>query len=136
MGNTSNKKVDEMLKSLQHNLPVIRKAAKLSQQDLASTLGISRQTVNNWENEKTFLNPMQGLAIMAILQSIEKSRPGLGKIVGAVLYNKGASSEQVTNTYNMLDEKIVKYVIDRMNEKKAEEAEAQDDDDEQELTAG
>ena len=63
MGNTPGKRDDALLRSLQQNLPVIRKAAKLSQKDLASTLGISRQTVNNWETEKTFLNPIYLLLI-------------------------------------------------------------------------
>ena len=60
MGNTPGKRDDALLRSLQQNLPVIRKAAKLSQKDLASTLGISRQTVNNWETEKTFFESNAG----------------------------------------------------------------------------
>ena len=76
MGNTRGEKDDAMLRALQQSLPVLRKAAKLSQKDLASTLGVSRQTVNNWETEKTHLNPTQGLA-RRCLSRHEKDRRSL-----------------------------------------------------------
>ena len=111
MGRTPSQRDDALLKSLQSNLPVIRKAAKLSQTDLASTLGISRQTVNNWENGKTFLNPLQGLAILAIVQSFEKIHPELGKVVGAVLEKSSdASSVPAIPSNSRLEAHIMNYV--------------------------
>ena len=114
MGNTPGKRDDALLRSLQQNLPVIRKAAKLSQKDLASTLGISRQTVNNWETEKTFLNPMQGLAIMAIVQSFENVYPGLRRVVEASLEKQDEIVEQTTKQRNPLEEKIAMYIAGRI----------------------
>ena len=135
MGNTPGDKDDVLLKILQENLPIIRKAAKLSQKDLASTMGISRQTVNNWETEKTFLGPTQGLAIMAIVRSLEKERPGLGRVIRALLEKEPSISESAEKPQSPLDAQIAKYISARMNAIKAEEAEGQNEDDD-ELTAG
>ena len=134
MGNTPGKRDDALLRSLQQNLPVIRKAAKLSQKDLASTLGISRQTVNNWETEKTFLNPMQGLAIMAIVQSFENVYPGLRRVVEASLEKQDEIVEQATKQRNPLEEKIAMYIAGRIAANPKEEV--HDDEGKEELSAG
>lgn len=38
---------------LSENLRIYREASRLSQDEVAEALGISRQTISNWENEKT-----------------------------------------------------------------------------------
>ena len=134
MGNTPGKKDDAMLRSLQQNLPVIRKAAKLSQKDLASTLGVSRQTVNNWETEKTFLNPTQGLALMAIIQSFGSVYPGVKKIAEAFFEQQDDAMVKAAKLRSPLEGIIAMYIAGRIAAKPKEDD--QDEEDKEELSVG
>ena len=134
MGNTRGEKDDAMLLALQQSLPVLRKAAKLSQKDLASTLGVSRQTVNNWETEKTHLNPTQGLALLAIVQSFGGVYPGMKKIVEAYFEQQDEAMVQAAKLRGPFEEKIARYITGRIAASSKEEE--QDDEDKEELTAG
>ena len=130
MGNTRGHKDDTMLQSLQQSLPVLRKAAKLSQSDLASTLGVSRQTVVNWETGKTHLNPTQGLALMAVIQSFGGVYPGMGKIVEACLEQQNEAMIQAVKQRGPLEERIAAYIAGRIAANPKEESH---DEDEQEV---
>ena len=134
MGNTRGEKDDAMLRALQQSLPVLRKAAKLSQKDLASTLGVSRQTVNNWETEKTYLNPTQGLALMAIVQSFGNVYPGMNQIIEAYFEQQNEAMIQAAKLRSPLEERIAMYITGRIAASPKEEE--QDDEDKEELTAG
>ena len=133
MGNTKGKKDDPMLRALQQSLPVLRKAAKLSQKDLASTLGVSRQTVNNWETEKTHLNPTQGLALLAIVQSFGGVYPSMKKIVEAYFEQQNEAMIQAAKLRSPLEERIAMYIAGRIAASPKEE---QDDEDKEELSVG
>lgn len=133
MGNTRGEKDDAMLRALQQSLPVLRKAAKLSQKDLASTLGVSRQTVNNWETEKTHLNPTQGLALLAIVQSFGGVYPGMKKIVEAYFEQQNEAMIQAAKLRSPLEERIAMYIAGRIAASPKEE---QDDEDKEELSVG
>ncbi len=129
MGNTPGHKDDELLKALQDNLPVIRKAANLSQKDLAATMGVSRQTVNNWEREKTFLNPMHGLALMAIFQAMGKNSPSFGRVITAVLErNNEAGSSSPNQSKSPLEARILKYIESRIMDNATLEEQGADDE--------
>ena len=133
MGNTRGEKDDAMLRALQQSLPVLRKAAKLSQKDLASTLGVSRQTVNNWETENTHLNPTQGLALLAIVQSFGGVYPGMKKIVEAYFEQQNEAMIQAAKLRSPLEERIAMYIAGRIAASPKEE---QDDEDKEELSVG
>ena len=135
MGNTKGKKDDPMLRALQQSLPVLRKAAKLSQKDLASTLGVSRQTVNNWETEKTYLNPTQGLALMAIVQSYGNVYPGLQKVLEVYFAQQDeAMMVQSAKPRSPLEGVIDKYIRGRINASPQNEDQA--DEVQEELSVG
>ena len=123
-----------MLRSLQQNLPVIRKAAKLSQKDLASTLGVSRQTVNNWETEKTFLNPTQGLALMAIIQSFGNTNPSMRMIVDAFFAQQNEARVQAAMLRSPLEGTIARYIAGRIAANPKEDD--HDEEDKEELSVG
>ena len=134
MGNTPGKRDDAMLRSLQQNLPVIRKAAKLSQKDLASTLGVSRQTVNNWETDKTFLNPTQGLALMAIIQSFGNTNPSMRMIVDAFFAQQNEARVQAAMLRSPLEGTIARYIEERIAANSKEDD--HDEEDKEELSVG
>ena len=134
MGNTPGKRDDAMLRSLQQNLPVIRKAAKLSQKDLASTLGVSRQTVNNWETEKTFLNPTQGLALMAIIQSFSSVYPGVKKIAEVFFEQQDDAMVKAAKLRSPLEGIIAMYIAGRIAANPKEDD--HDEEDKEELSVG
>jgi DNA-binding XRE family transcriptional regulator len=55
----------------QQNLKKIRMIAEIEQQELASALGVTRQTINNIENLKTTLTPAYYCKILSYLKELE-----------------------------------------------------------------
>ena len=42
---------------------------KLTQEQVAELLGVSRQTISNWENEKSYSSPLHKLQSLCSLQT-------------------------------------------------------------------
>lgn len=110
----------KLAKALQKSLPVVRSSIGINQKELADTLGVTRQTVINWEKERTIMTPIQELAMMALIQGFEEQKPGLGKIIAAIMDreqdgDKGemaaAQTEFVTNPIRKL---IADYIGQRL----------------------
>ncbi len=65
----------KMLKKMQDNFIPIRKIMGWRQQDLADKLGVSKQTINNIENNRQELNKAQYIAIRMIIDCEIENRP-------------------------------------------------------------
>ena len=76
---------EKMIKNLQKNLKLVRQAAGWDQQQLAELIGVSRQTINNIENQKSPMNATQYVAIAAMLEIRQREKPGLSNVIEAVL---------------------------------------------------
>lgn len=63
------KKKEELLKNMAHNLPTLRAKAGLSQAKLAEMVGVSRQTLVSVENEKRLMSWNTFLACLLIFQN-------------------------------------------------------------------
>lgn len=55
---------------LQENLPIIRIVAGYSSAEFASEIGVTRQSVNLWENGKTSMSGLHYLAIWKLIDII------------------------------------------------------------------
>lgn len=76
---------EKMIKNLQKNLKLVRQASGWDQQQLADLIGVSRQTINNIENQKSPMNATQYVAIAAMLDIRQREKPGLSNVIEAVL---------------------------------------------------
>ena len=76
---------EKMIKNLQRNLKLVRQAAGWDQQQLADLIGVSRQTINTIENQKSPMSATQYVAIAAMLDIRQREKPGLSNVIEAVL---------------------------------------------------
>ncbi len=76
---------EKLIRNLQKNLKLVRQAAGWEQQQLADLIGVSRQTINNIENQKSPMSATQYVAISAMLDWRQKEKPGLNNVIEAVL---------------------------------------------------
>lgn len=58
------------VRRLQENLPIIRIVAGYSSAEFASVIGVTRQSVNLWENGKTSMSGLHYLAIWKLIDII------------------------------------------------------------------
>lgn len=65
---------DEFISRMVKNLPVLRAAVGLTQEQLGSKLGVSRQTIVAIENGKSPLNWSLYLAVVCVFGLYEESR--------------------------------------------------------------
>ena len=96
---------------LQENLTSIRKIAGWSMQQLADEIGVSKQTVSNWEkdDDATPMNFTQYIAIRAVLDSeiVDGKNKVLGEVVAILLDSKDEVDEE---TYQKNRDKIKMFV--------------------------
>jgi DNA-binding XRE family transcriptional regulator len=69
----------------QENLRKLRSVVGWSGSDLAEVIGVTRQTINNLENNKTQMTSVQYLALCAVVERVKRLSPELRKIIAAVL---------------------------------------------------
>ena len=86
---------DKMVKSMQVSLPQIRQLLNVSAQELSQYIGITRQTINNLENNKNKGGMSESiyLAISAFLDYRMKENPALYTHLASIL----ASNEEKDN---------------------------------------
>ena len=97
---------EKKIKLLQQNLSVIRKIAGWTMQQLADEIGVTKQTVSNWEKEPpTPMNFTQYIAIRAVLdcEIKENKNEVLGEVVAILLDSEDEIDEK---TYQKIKEKI------------------------------
>ena len=73
---------NELREILRNELPVLRAKAKVSQDDVAKMLGISRQTYNSYETGKRIIPIVTLLALIAFFQNNENTKSMLFSIEG------------------------------------------------------
>ena len=109
---------DRKVVRLQNNLTAIRKTAGWSMEDLAVMLGVSRQTVNNWEKGTSRLSKTAYLAIRALLDAKmyvlhdNANAKILGDVINALVDDEFVSKESQQNILDAIEEatkKVRKY---------------------------
>ncbi len=103
MSTTVNK---QMIKKMQDNFIPIRKIMGWRQQDLADKLGVSKQTINNIENNRQELNKAQYIAIRTIIRCEIDERPKeerdyLKGAMAAILGDFDDADEETKKTRDM-----------------------------------
>lgn len=72
----------ELINLLRNELPVLRTKAKVSQEEIASKIGVSRQTFSSFETGKREMSWTVFLALIAFFQNNDNTRQMLGNIEG------------------------------------------------------
>lgn len=90
---------DKYIERLQNCLPIIRKTANWSTEDLGNLIGVTKQTISNIENKKTPMTLTQYIAIRAIIDYEIQNNPDnkdLKTVVDILLDSddEGLSDEQ------------------------------------------
>lgn len=90
---------EEYIEKLQNGLPIIRKVAGWSAEDLGNMIGVTKQTISNIENKKTPMTLTQYIAIRAIIDYEIQNNPDnkdLETVVNILVDNddKDLSEEQ------------------------------------------
>jgi DNA-binding XRE family transcriptional regulator len=75
-GTMQNEYINKMIR----NLPVLRAAVDLTQEQLGAKLGVSRQTIVAVENGKSPLTWSLYLAMILVFQQFDESKELLGKL--------------------------------------------------------
>ena len=94
---------EKMIRNLQRNLKLVRSAAGWNQQELADLIGVSRQTINNIENQKSPMSPTQYVAIAAMLDLRQKEKPGLNNVIEAVLMMEDDDQPSEEPNFTIID---------------------------------
>lgn len=76
---------EEMIRNMQKHLSLIRECCGLTQTELANIIGVTRQTLNNIENNKSPLSQTQYVAIACLLDIMIKHNPSLQAVIISVL---------------------------------------------------
>lgn len=72
---------EKMISSLQKSLRLIRQSLELGVQEFADLIGVTRQTVNNLETQKSQMNVTQFVAICSVIDYYTANKPQLRRIV-------------------------------------------------------
>lgn len=72
----------ELINLLRNELPVLRTKAKVSQEEIASKIGVSRQTFSSFETGKREMPWTVFLALIAFFQNNDNTRQMLENIEG------------------------------------------------------
>lgn len=73
---------ETLILRLKHDLPVLRARLGLSQSELASKIGVSRQTYNSIESGRKSMSWTTYMALIAVFQSDEETRKMLDYFEG------------------------------------------------------
>lgn len=71
-----------LIELLRNELPVLRKKAKVSQEEIASKIGVSRQTFSSIETGKREMSWTVFLALIAFFQNNDNTRQMLDNLEG------------------------------------------------------
>lgn len=88
-----------MITSMQSSLKIIRQVCGWSAQKLGEYMGVTRQTINNIENQKTSMSATQYVALCAVLDKKVKGQPHLMQALVAVLSGNAQYNKLETNQF-------------------------------------
>lgn len=71
----SNEKKKELMNILAENLPVFRAKLAITQTDLASMIGVTKNTLTQIENKKREMTWVTFVALILLFHNIEKTKP-------------------------------------------------------------
>lgn len=71
----SNEKKKELMNILAENLPVFRAKLAITQTDLASMIGVTKNTLTQIENKKREMTWVTFVALVLLFHNIEKTKP-------------------------------------------------------------
>lgn len=96
----------QMVRKMQDNFIPIRKIMGWRQQDLADKLGVSKQTINNIENNRQELNKAQYIAIRMIIwceidERSEDEQVFLKGAIAAILGDFDDADEEIKKTRDL-----------------------------------
>lgn len=89
-----------MINSMQSSLKIVRQVCGWSAQELGEYMGLTRQTINNIENQKTSMSATQYVALCAVLDRKVKEQPHLMQALLAVLSGNDEYNKLVTNKFD------------------------------------
>lgn len=76
---------DKLIGRFQENLAAIRKVARMTAQELADEIGVSRQTINALEHGKTKMNKTQYLALRSVFNFKASNNQALAQVIKALV---------------------------------------------------
>ena len=91
------------LKRFQNNLPTIRKLYGWTIEELATKIGVTKQTISNIENRKTELTRIQYIAIRAVFETEASTRPPEERDFLVNIISKLIDSDNPNNTAEQED---------------------------------
>lgn len=98
---------ERMINSMQSSLKVVRQICGWSAQELGEYIGVTRQTINNIENQKTSMSATQYVALCAVLDKKVKEEPHIMQTVVAVLSGNDRSNKQKENQFFNNDDGVI-----------------------------
>lgn len=76
---------NELISRFQENLAALRKVARMTAQDLADEIGVSRQTINSLERGKTKMSKVQYLALRSVFNFKASDNQALAQVIKALV---------------------------------------------------
>ena len=75
---------DEIIKTYQSNFQTFRKVSKMTCQDVANKIGVTKQTVSNIERGKVKVNKSYCILLMLVVDEVCETNEQLDKIAVAL----------------------------------------------------
>ncbi len=88
-----------MIETLQTSLKQIRQILGLGVQEFGDLIGLTRQTINNLETQKSKMNSIQYIAICAVIDKYVEDNPNLLPIISSIL----CSNENSPNIFKITE---------------------------------
>lgn len=98
---------ERMINTMQNSLKVVRQVCGWSAHELGEYIGVTRQTINNIENQKTSMSATQYIALCAVLDKKIKEEPHLMQTVVAVLSGNDKNNKQEENQFLNNDDGVI-----------------------------
>ena len=76
---------EQMIRSMQRSLKFIRQLMDVSMQEFSEFVGVTRQTINNLENNKSTLSATQYIAVSALIDNAGRRNPDIVSAIDAVI---------------------------------------------------
>ncbi|WP_304154167.1 hypothetical protein [Megamonas hypermegale] len=88
-----------MIETMQTSLKQIRQILGLGVQEFGDLIGLTRQTINNLETQKSKMNSIQYIAICAVIDKYVEDNPNLLPIISSIL----CSNENSPNIFKITE---------------------------------
>lgn len=98
---------EAIITAQQKSLKLIRQALELGVQEFADYIGVTRQTINNLETQKTQMSVTQFVAICAVIDYFLKKKPKLKQIVYPLLQTNEETSVDFVHLMDKSDSSLL-----------------------------